>query len=132
MKLKLSSSRLPLISILVLVLSGCGDVGTGGSRSGSNITSNPGSESLESNKLEVPFVTLAMENNNIYLDWTQSNADQFRVLYWKGNNAPQEQITTGTEFTFPPLSAGNYTVVVEAYDDMGNSLFSLPVALEVV
>ena len=84
------------------------------------------------NELIKPSINLTTENNNIYLNWSQSNADLYRVLYWKGNNAPQEQITTSTEYTFPPLNAGSYKVIVEAYDEMGNSLFSAPVTLEVL
>ena len=87
---------------------------------------------VSNNELVKPSANLTTENNNIYLNWSQSNADLYRVLYWKGNNAPQEQITTSTEYTFPPLSTGSYTVVVEAYDELGNSLFSVPVTLEVL
>jgi hypothetical protein len=86
---------------------------------------------VSNNELVKPSVNLTTENNNIYLNWSQSNANQYRVLYWQGKDAPQEQITTGTEYTFPPLTIGSYTVIVEAYDEMGNSLFSVPVALEV-
>ena len=120
-EINFSSSKLPLISILILVLSGCAESGGSGSESKS-----------ESVLPRPPAVALTMENNNIYLNWSQGNANQYRVLYWKGNNAPEEQITTSTEYAFPPLSTGSYTVLVEAYDEMGNSTFSVPVALEVL
>ena len=99
--------------------------------SGSNGTVNE-TVNVTVNALVKPSVNLSTENNSIYLSWSQSNANQYRVLYWEGNNAPQEQLTTSTEYTFPSLSAGLYTVIVEAYDIIGNSLFSAPVMLEVL
>jgi len=129
MKLKLFSPRLPLISVLVLVLSGCGEPDSGsGSSSGSSTTSTISS----TNELKAPSVNLEVDGNDVYLNWTESNADQYRILYWEGNEAPQEFVTSGTEYTFPPLASGTYSVVVEAYDGLGNSLFSVPVMLEVL
>jgi hypothetical protein len=123
MKLKLFTPRLSLISILLLVLSGCGEPeGGSGSRS---TTSN-------ANSLKTPSVNLEVDGNDVRLNWSKSNADQYRILYWEGNETPREFVTSDTEYMFPPLASGTYTVVVEAYDVLGNSLFSMPVMLEVL
>ena len=118
----LTVPKLGLISIFILALSACAESG-GGSGSDSGGSTRPPPK---------PSVTITKENGNIYLDWVNSDANQYRVLYWQGNNAPQEHITSGTQYTFPPLNAGDYTVLVEAYDELGNSLFSAPVTLEVL
>ena len=117
----LSCSRLSLFMILIMVLFGCapGD--------DAPITTSP-----PSSKLVAPSVSVVAENSSINLNWNDSNANLYRVLYWQGNNAPQEHITTSTTYTTPPLSIGIYTVIIEAYDELGNSLFSAPVILEVL
>ena len=111
----------------IVVLSACGaPVGSESSdRSSSYGTTGESS-------LKVPSVEILIENDNINLSWSDANAAQYRVLYWQGNNAPQDFITTSTDYTLPPLGSGDYTIIVEAYDALGNSLFSAPIALEVV
>ena len=119
----LSCSRLSLFMILIMILFGCG------SPPGDDapITTSPPSSGLVA-----PSVSVVAVNSGISLNWNDSNANQYRVLYWQGNNAPQEHITTSTTYTTPPLSIGIYTVIIEAYDELGNSLFSAPVILEVL
>jgi len=119
----LPCSRLFLFMILILVLSGCG--------------APPGDDPAvippSSNTLLVPSVIVVAEDGSINLNWNDSNADQYRVLYWKGNDAPQELMTTSTAYTLPSsLSVGTYTIIIEAYDALGNSLFSAPITVEVV
>ncbi|MFL0803377.1 MAG: hypothetical protein K6L81_06640 [Agarilytica sp.] len=65
------------------------------------------------------------------LNWSDSNAVNYRVLYWSVAQAnPVETIVSGQNFS-QPVDAGTYTIVVEAYDALGNSLFSAPVLVEV-
>ena len=87
-----------------------------------------------SSKLLAPSVNIAVERDRINLNWNDSNADQYRVLIWQGddvnlfgNDAPQEYMTNGITYTLPSLTSLTYTIIVEAYDELGNSLFSAPV-----
>ncbi len=82
--------------------------------------------------LAAPVVNLGANGDSTILDWNNSNANQYRVLYWQGNENPQEHMTNSTTYTLPPLSSGVYTVIVEAYDALGNSLFSTPVTVRVI
>ncbi|GAA3929146.1 fibronectin type III domain-containing protein [Litoribacillus peritrichatus] len=122
--------------VLILVLQGCG--GGGGSSGDSSPSSDnePSSneQSQDSNQntgLQAPQVANQTENDQLTLSWSDSNAQQYRVLYWQGNDAPQEFITSDLTFASSPLSAGSYQVLVEAYDEFGNSLFSTPMTVEV-
>lgn len=126
LKLNISATSLAMCMIFILTLSACGSPET------SSSSSSSGTVGTAAGKLVTPVVSIVTENGNIYLNWDQSNADQFRVLYWEGNEDPQELVTTDTEYTFPPLAAGSYTILVEAYDSLGNSLFSVPATLEVI
>lgn len=105
---------------LLFYISGCGDGGESGSV-----------PATSSSGLLVPSINLATEGDNTSLSWNDSNASQYRVLYWVANDTPQEHITTSTTYTNLALSSGVYTFIVEAYDELGNSLFSAPVTLEV-
>ena len=118
----ISCSKFSLFTILVLVLSGCGSVpeGTGTAPSSSGLIK--------------PVVNVSENSGSTILNWNGSNADQFRVLIWQGddvnlfgNDAPQEYMTNGITYTLPSLTSLTYTIIVEAYDELGNSLFSAPV-----
>jgi len=89
---------------------------------------------VTSSKLLAPSVNIAVERDRINLNWNDSNADQYRVLIWQGeqagvwgNDAPQEYMTNSPTYTLPPLTSLTYTIIVEAYDELGNSSFSAPV-----
>ncbi len=95
---------------------------------------NPPVTSPFSSKLLAPSVNIAVERDRINLNWNDSNADQYRVLIWRGeqagvwgNDAPQEYMTNSITYTLPSLTSLTYTIIVEAYDELGNSLFSAPV-----
>lgn len=123
--------------VLMLVLQGCGGGGGGSSSGDASPTSNTGSSSNQPTQdndqagLQVPQVANQTENDQLTVSWSDSNAQQYRVLYWQGSEAPQEFITSDLTFTSSPLSAGSYQVLVEAYDELGNSLFSAPMTVEV-
>jgi hypothetical protein len=123
-----STAKKILIYIaLLLYLSGCAEGGGSGSGSGS------GSDAIRGiSGLKAPSVSVVTNGSSANLSWDNSNADQYRILYWEGNNAPQEYITSSTDYTLPTLGLGFYTVIVEAYDELGNSLFSTPVTLDVL
>ena len=123
-----STAKKILIYIALFYLSGCAEGGPGsGSGSGS------GSDAIRGiSGLKAPSVSVVTNGSSANLSWDNSNADQYRVLYWEGNNAPQEYITSSMGYTLPTLGLGIYTVIVEAYDELGNSLFSTPVTLEVL
>ena len=95
---------------------------------------NPPVTSPLSSKLLAPSVNIAVERDRINLNWNDSNADQYRVLIWQGddvnlfgNDAPLEYMTNTITYTLPSLTSLTYTIIVEAYDELGNSLFSAPV-----
>jgi hypothetical protein len=119
-----STAKYLLICIASLFyLSACGSpVGSGGSSD----------TSTSSTKLSAPTVQVVRESGKFKLKWDDSGASQYRVLYWQGTDAPDESTTAGTAYTLPPLSRGDYTVIVEAYNALGSSMFSAPVAVEVV
>ena len=96
-----------------------------------SITACGGGGSGDGGNPAVPVVNVAEENGRIILNWNNTEADQYRTLYWKGNDAPQEYMTKNTTYTLPLLSQGTYTILVEAYDTLGNSWFSVPVTVVV-
>jgi len=105
-----------LLILFIAVITACGGGGSGSSGGG-----NPA----------IPVVNVVEEDSRIILNWNNTKADQYRTLYWQGNNAPQEYMTKKTTYTLPPLSKGTYTILVEAYDTSGNSWFSVPVTVVV-
>ena len=122
------AKNLLIYLVFLLYLSGCGAPPNSDDKSDASVSSGTSG----STSIKPPSVTVVTENGNINLDWNDIDAAQYRVLYWQGNDAPQEFMTASTAYTLPPLSTGYYTVIVEAYDELGNSLFSAPVALEVL
>ena len=90
-----------------------------------------GNVSEDSEDSGIPVVSVGKQNGKIILNWNVTEAVQYRVLYSQGNDAPQEHTTKSTTFTLPPISAGTYTIFVEAYDALGNSVFSVPVVVVV-
>lgn len=113
----------------VLVLSGCG--GGGGS---SGEAGSPISDVLDDGSLAAPRILGSVDAQQLNLFWRDSNADSYRVLYWLegSTGAPSEYVTNALGYSTPSLSPGRYSVIVEAYDELGNSLFSDPLSLEVL
>ncbi len=81
--------------------------------------------------LTAPTVEMSGTGGTLALNWSGSNAVSYRVLYWSIAQAdPIETLTSGQSFS-QSVADGTYTIVVEAYDELGNSLFSAPAQVEV-
>lgn len=78
--------------------------------------------------LEKPVVEVTQSNQ---LQWSNSYASQYRVLLWLNDQQLSEHYTSQRRFNPSSLASGQYTAVVEAYDSIGNSLFSDPINMEV-
>lgn len=124
-----------LCLISVVMLQGCGGGGSSSGDSSSNqLTQGNGQGSDQGSNqepLQAPQLANHTGNDRLVVSWSDSNAQQYRVLYWQGNETPQEFTTSDLTFTSSPLTAGSYQVLVEAYDALGNSLFSAPMMIEV-
>ena len=107
-----------LLSLAFLSLYGCG----GAPSSGSDSSDVVSSDVVSSSTLGAPTLNAVRKGGNFDLNWTDTDAYQYRVLYWQGTDAPQEHLTNTTTYTLPPLNSGEYTALVEAYDELGNSL----------
>jgi len=82
--------------------------------------------------LSAPNVATRIERQQIIINWDDSHADSYRVLYWQSNEAPREFTLSSLSYRTPTLSVGQYNVLIEAYDALGNSLFSPPFIVEVL
>ena len=131
------------LSLLVVSLIACGGGGTPSSPSDTPTTpvpdsseppTTPSSEpptSPTTGVLTTPIVNVTMIDQQLQLQWTESFASSYRVLYWAEGEAPQEATTNDLTYIFSTLNTDAYTAIVEAYDDLGNSLFSAPISVEV-
>ena len=126
------------LSLLVVSLIACGGGGTPSSPSDTPSTpvpapTTPSSEPPTSptGVLTTPIVNVTMVDQQLQLQWTESFASSYRVLYWAEGEAPQEATTNDLSYIFATLDTDAYTAIVEAYDDLGNSLFSAPISVEV-
>ena len=126
------------LSLLVVSLIACGGGGTPSSPSDTPSTpvpapTTPSSEPPTSptGVLTTPIVNVTMIDQQLQLQWTESFASSYRVLYWAEGEAPQEATTNDLSYIFATLDTDAYTAIVEAYDDLGNSLFSAPISVEV-
>lgn len=113
------------VFITTLLLTACGGSGGSGSSNQSPGTNQP--EILSS-----PIARAQSDGQQININWDESYANEYRVLYWQGNETPQEFTVTNLSYQTPALSPGHYTILIEAYDDLGNSLFSAPINVDVM
>ena len=79
------------------------------------------------------MAALAQEGNAISLSWSGCEAaTSARVLYGPEDVRPSEMITTDQALVTANLtSAGTYRVIIECYDQLGNSVFSQPTSVEI-
>ncbi len=93
-------------------------------------TSRPDPE--QPSDLVKPVVSASVDGSVLNLSWDAEGASSYRVIYWLENRVePSEFETASSAFSSPPLTAGSYTVLIEAYDALGNSLFSDPTEIGV-
>ncbi len=80
----------------------------------------------------INFVNINDNNGSPRLYWGDANAISYRLLLQRGNQTPLEIITTTNEHTFtePSQLQGISTLIIEAFDSLGNSVFSAPVNVE--
>ena len=82
--------------------------------------------SIENGELIRPNLTAKLNESGLKLDWTESFAAQYRVLYSIDGQIPNQMFTTDLDAMLTNLKTGRYTFYVEAYDELGNSLISPP------
>lgn len=77
-------------------------------------------------------VTALNSSTALNLSWNDPNAERYRVLYWnpQGELRQWETVQQNNIIATTDLSAGGQ-VIVEAYDTLGNSIFSAPITVEV-
>ncbi len=75
-------------------------------------------------------VEIQLINRNLELNWTDLSANNYRILIWSGNATPLIFNAVGTELE-TAIAPGDYTLLVEAYDELGSSVFSEPEFIEV-
>lgn len=81
--------------------------------------------------LRVPQVSAVIDNGQLQIQWSDAGAMRYRVVYGQDNQIPMVRVTAERSLQVANLSAGTYRIIVEAYDALGNSLFSVPVLIEV-
>ena len=93
-------------------------------------SSNPTPMITPTPNQEIFEVAVQLNSGNLTLNWTDISANSYRVLIWSGDSAPLvfSSIDTDLETAIAP---GDYTLIVEAYDELGNSVFSDPEFIEV-
>ncbi len=80
----------------------------------------------------INFVNIGDDNGSPRLFWGDANAISYRLLLLRGNQSPLEILTSTNEYTFtdPSQLQGISTLIIEAFDSLGNSVFSAPVNVE--
>ncbi len=78
------------------------------------------------NTILAPIVSATLSNGGLNLTWTNGHAaTHYRILYWRGNDDPKQVLTTLLSHTLSNIgSSHDLYVLIEAYDDKGNSVFS--------
>ena len=71
------------------------------------------------------------DGDQFLLEWTDMQADRYRIIYWSETQQTTIHFSNENFFVTPPIAEpGRYTLIVEAYDELGNSYFSEPVFME--
>jgi hypothetical protein len=89
-----------------------------------DITVNPVSE-------ETLTVTTNNDNNDLVVSWNDVRADLYRVLFWDNEGNVYGSTTTSLSLSIEAaMRELGGSLVVEAYDALGNSEFSAPINVE--
>lgn len=70
--------------------------------------------------------------DQLQISWSNAGGANYRVLYGLVGARPDEVFTQQLSTTVDIAEPGSYQVIVEAYDELGNSQFSEPVVVEVL
>lgn len=150
-------ARIALLSSVTALLMACGgggsgggltspDGGGGGGGSGSQPTPTPtptpnpegptpsSTPPPDPNPTELtkPQLQTTVLSGQVAVSWSPTAAANHRILVWfEDDVAPQEYSTESFSYDVPISAAGRHLVIVEAYDALGNSLFSDPAVVEV-
>ncbi len=129
--------------IFVNLLNGCGDGASESDPSArssssvrslssvsSSISSAISSSSSSSSSVVVlplirPVVSGINEGDDFLITWTEANATQYRVLFWPTpNNLIESYVTQKISSISAQDRRDGGTLIIEAYNDQGDSLFS--------
>jgi len=114
---------------LIFLLASCGGGGSSSEPSPTVIAPPPSPPPVVDDTLKKPVLTVTQT----LASWTESNAHTYRLVYHKEGYKPTPSgysTINGTErFTESlqtdiSLTSGTWVLFVEAYDELGNSLFS--------
>lgn len=82
--------------------------------------------------LSKPRLSVSITASGLNVNWGQDTAYRYRVLYYRDDILLGDALTNSvSSHVLPVNDFGTYTVIVEAYDTLGNSLFSDPAVVEV-
>lgn len=103
-----------------------------GSDRGGEVASAGAWETVNENAAElgIPKASVKAADGMMQVSWSDASAVRYRVLALRESESPREATSVGLRADLP-AEPGSYSVVVEAYDALGNSRFSDPVAIEV-
>jgi hypothetical protein len=85
------------------------------------------------NPLPTQTLTVTGENdgNNFMVPWNDVGADSYRVLFWDNDGNVYEPTTASLSLSIASaIRRLSGSLVVEAYDARGNSVFSSPINVE--
>ena len=94
---------------------------------GDNADPNPNSPD------SLVLLSAELENGGIAVRWFNQSSDPCRVLYGINGQRPEQIETTSDQIQTAALDqSGTYRVLLECYDNLGNSEFAAPVTVEVL
>lgn len=71
------------------------------------------------------------DSSDFVVSWNDVNADLYRVLFWANDGTVYRPTTTALSLSITAvMRALGGSLVVEAYDTLGNSVFSVPIYVE--
>lgn len=95
-------------------------------------TATPQTTSEPETGVTTPTLSANVNNKTLNVSWNNVSAASYRVLVWQDQTSAPIVVTTSNLNSSVALAdAGNYTIMVEAYDALGNSVFSEPRFMEV-
>lgn len=76
-------------------------------------------------------ITTANNNNDLVVSWNDVGGDLYRVLFWANDGNVYDPTTTDLSLTIVAAQRElGGSIVVEVYDPLGNSVFSIPMSVD--